>query len=99
LNFAPWEQAFGAVLETLPAIPRGPVARFAAFPTDAQGFAAMSHLLVVAYSGLTLQRAIARWAPASENDTQAYISNVCAWTGLTPSTVLTVDLLQPPQIA
>jgi len=91
LNYEPWEQEFGAHLES------GQDARFAVFPTAAAGFAAMSALLTRRYAGLTVAVAIAKWAPPSDsNDTSIYILNVCAWAELEPSSILTVALLQPP---
>jgi hypothetical protein len=65
--------------------------RFAIFPDAASGFAAMRALLHLYYSGLTVAAALNKWAPPVENHTNAYIANVCAWTGLTPETVLTAE--------
>lgn len=67
--------------------------RFAIFPDEATGFAAMRALLKGAYLGLTVQQAIAKWAPSSENNDAAYVDHVCEWTGLTPETVLEVNTL------
>lgn len=91
LNYASWEISFGAKLED------GPNARFAVFPSAFMGFSAMSHLLVNHYAGLSLRQALAKWAPASENDTAAYLANVSRWTGIDPDAILTADMLQPPQ--
>lgn len=66
---------------------------FAKFPDDATGFAAMRALLLGSYSGLPVRKAILKWAPATENDTNIYIKNVCSWTGLTPTTRLTPELI------
>jgi len=94
LVYEPWEKAFGATLEG------GYYPRFAQFPTDQQGFNAQSHLLIFKYAGLAIVETITDWAPPTDNnDTQAYINNVCEWTGLTPQTVLTIPMLQPPKIA
>lgn len=60
--------------------------RFAIFENDFQGFAALEALLKsAAYFKLTIQQAISRYAPASENDTAKYIENVCKWTGAKPT--------------
>lgn len=33
----------------------------------------------------TVAKLVAVWAPATENDTEAYIANVCKWAGCTPA--------------
>lgn len=72
---------------------------YAVFPSAQAGYDAMSKLLIEEYAGLTLEDAIAKWAPPSDhNPTTAYIDNVCAWTSFTPATILTADLLQPPTL-
>lgn len=59
--------------------------RFAKFPDDETGFRAMAALLDgPLYLGLTIEQAISKWAPPNENDTGAYISNVCTWAGCAP---------------
>ncbi len=65
--------------------------RFAVFPSPDAGFKALRDLLTRHYVGMTLQAAIAKYAPACENDTARYVANVCAWTGLEPSTILTTE--------
>jgi hypothetical protein len=67
--------------------------RFAVFPSAFEGFAAMRALLLSAYNGLTVAQALNKWAPPVENATNSYIANVCAWTGLTPETVLTPEII------
>jgi hypothetical protein len=67
--------------------------RFAVFPSPTAGFSAMRVLLSRAYVGLTLTQALDKYAPPVENETNAYIANVCKWTGLTPDTVLTEELI------
>lgn len=62
--------------------------RFAHFPSPLVGYACMSALFGSGYRGMTLQGAISRWAPSSENDVASYVRNVCTWTGLTPDTVI-----------
>ena len=63
--------------------------RFAAWPTPEAGFDAMRTLLTIGYMGLTVAKALSKWAPPVENATSSYIDHVCEWTGLTPETVLT----------
>ena len=91
LNFEPWEESFGAKLET----PLGSEeARFACFPSVTEGFAAMRHLLLTEYAGLTLEAALNKWAPPSDgNDTSAYLASVSEWTGMSANTILTADLI------
>jgi hypothetical protein len=67
--------------------------RFAHFPDAATGFAALRALLVRDYVGQTLHDALNRYAPPVENDTSSYEANVVSWTGLTPETVLTAELI------
>lgn len=33
----------------------------------------------------TVEKLVSMWAPATENDTKAYIANVCKWAGCTPN--------------
>jgi hypothetical protein len=49
--------------------------------------------LVGGYLGATIKQAITRFAPPSENNSNSYVSNVCAFTELTPDTILTEELL------
>jgi hypothetical protein len=65
--------------------------RFAAWPTPEAGYDAMRALLVRGYVGLTVEQALNKWAPPVENDVNSYQKNVCAWTGLTPETLLTAE--------
>lgn len=58
--------------------------RFAIFPDADAGFTALKNLLANFYHGLTLRQAISKYAPASENDTNAYVNNVSQWTGIAP---------------
>jgi hypothetical protein len=70
---------------------------YAIFPSAQAGYYAMSKLLTDNYVGLTVDAAISKWAPEADNNpTSGYIANVCAWTALTPSTILTAEMLQPP---
>jgi hypothetical protein len=85
-------QAHGALPPVLSA--EGTVVnRFAMWPDDQSGIAAMRALLVEDYLGLTVTQAIRKWAPPVENDDSTYIADVCQWAGLTPSTVLTAELI------
>ena len=60
--------------------------RFAVFPTAEAGFSAMRALFdAPAYRGLTVAQALNRWAPPGENQTNAYIANVCKWVGCKPT--------------
>jgi hypothetical protein len=66
--------------------------RFAIFPTEEKGWAALRKLLnSKSYLGLTVNQAINKYAPSTENNVHAYIENICAWTGLMPDTVLTSE--------
>lgn len=67
--------------------------RFAAWATPEAGFAAMRALLKSAYLGLTVAQALCKWAPPIENDVSAYQADVCHWTGMQPTDVLTEDNL------
>ena len=62
--------------------------RFAVFNSPDDGFKCLSTLLSKHYSGLTIAAAIAKWAPPTENNTAQYVLNVCAWTELTPDTII-----------
>lgn len=68
--------------------------RFAYFPDSKTGFAAMSTLLKQHYLGLTVEQVVNKYAPPVENNCSAYLKDVCQWTGLTPTTVLTDALLE-----
>lgn len=69
--------------------------RFCQFKTLAYGWRAAFHLLTRTYYGKyghnTIRSVISKWAPPSENDTQAYIDHVSRLTGI-PST----EPLGPP---
>ncbi|MEL6792428.1 MAG: TIGR02594 family protein, partial [Pseudomonadota bacterium] len=63
--------------------------QFAIFPTEAAGQAALEALLRGAtYGALTLAKAINRYAPPVENDTNAYLDFVVEQTGINPSAIL-----------
>lgn len=70
--------------------------RFAIFPDAATGFACMKALLQSpGYAGKTVEEALNRWAPSSENDTNAYVADVCKWCGCQPTDIID-NLLQVP---
>jgi hypothetical protein len=63
--------------------------RFAIFPDDASGFAALTALLKTqGYSSLTVEQAIGKFAPPKENDTAKYVRDVTRSTGLKPTDIL-----------
>ena len=60
---------------------------FCVFVSSAMGFRAMCqtlHTYHYAHGINTLREAITRWAPPSENNTEAYIKSVCDYTGIGP---------------
>lgn len=78
--------------------------RFAIFPDAKTGWEALRRWLSVpasfeggalvgGYLGATVEQIINRFAPASENNTAAYVANVCGWSGLTPDTIITSENL------
>lgn len=80
LEFTPFTQHFGAMHGD---------PRFAVFPSIVQGFEALEGLLKEpSYINLTVQEAVARYAPANENDVAIYTAAVCHWTGRRPGDVL-----------
>lgn len=62
--------------------------RFAIFPDDATGFAAMKALLLTHYKGMTLEAALNEYAPPVENATNQYLALVCKMTGASPDTII-----------
>lgn len=65
--------------------------RYAVFPDVETGWNALRTLLRVHYLGMTIKDAISKYAPATENDTAMYIANICAWTKMQASDVLTIE--------
>jgi len=58
---------------------------FAYFPDYASGRAALENQIRLdALRGKTLAEFLHKYAPASENDTDSYITNMTAWTGIQP---------------
>jgi hypothetical protein len=62
--------------------------RYAIFPDDDTGFAAMRILLLEHYKGLTLQQALDKYAPPAENETNIYLQHVCAWAECQPTDLI-----------
>lgn len=70
---------------------------FAVFPDEAAGKQAVRSLLESpAYASLTVDAAVARWAPPQENDTVRYAMLVRRWTNLAGTEV--VEMLASEQI-
>ena len=80
LEFHGWMQSYGATLETGVSKPR-----FAAFPSVANGFAALDALLAMHYASMTVQDAINKFAPPVENNTSKYVNEVCRLVGCSPT--------------
>ena len=65
--------------------------QFVQFETMAYGYRAAFVLLRtyrVKYGYNTIRKIIKRWAPANENNTEAYIRHVSQWTGIDPDKLL-----------
>jgi len=71
--------------------------RFAIFPTLEAGMQADAALFASAYHGMTIAAALDKYAPPSENQTNVYITNVCEWTGLPPTAIIS-DYLSIPSL-
>ena len=78
--------------------------RFAVFPDDMTGWNALRRWLsvpaefengnlVAGYLGATLEQIVNRFAPPVENQTASYMANVCTWTSLSPSSIITSENL------
>lgn len=67
---------------------------YAVFQKDKDGWNALRYLLQTpAYRGKTLQSAISVYAPPvgdsrGKNDVNAYVKNVCEWTGMQPDSCI-----------
>ncbi len=67
---------------------------FARFDDWGLGLGALARLLrMPSYQGLTIREIISRYAPDSENDTEAYIRHVCQRTGLKPEDKITNPII------
>lgn len=63
--------------------------RFAIFPDAETGFAAAKALLSgPEYAGLTVAGMVWKFAPPVENDSQAYLNNICEWANIQPTDML-----------
>jgi hypothetical protein len=63
--------------------------RFATFPDDATGYAALTALLQTpGYRGKTVAQCINRYAPPIENNTVNYVEQVCKWAECAPDTII-----------
>jgi hypothetical protein len=72
-----------------------PHPRFAHFPSISIGFQALHDLLAGPhYSNLTVEQAINRYAPPSENNTTNYIEFVCHNVGCQPTDLVSQVLSQ-----
>ena len=85
INMAGWLAVppYNAVMEDKPGVGNP---RFAKFPTVEVGWLALRNLLLgPSYCNLTIEKAINRYAPPSENNTNGYVSFVCREVGCQPS--------------
>lgn len=80
-------RSFGATLEDH-AKPR-----FAEFTDVVAGFDCLRTLLQNHYAGLTIEQAINKYAPHTENDTTNYVQAMCEWCNVEPSTILTNEII------
>lgn len=83
---------------------------FAVFPDESTGWAALkgwlsvpAHFdtqsnLIAGYMGASLSQILARFAPATENDCNAYRNFVCTQAGISPETIITEDDLSIPEL-
>lgn len=71
--------------------------KIAVFPDAVSGAAAHFDLLSRSYTGKTLASAITTWS--GNNSSAAYAEKVARETGLSPSTVLTKEMMRDPAIA
>lgn len=62
--------------------------RFAFFPSVSQGYDAMKTLLLSKYGLMTVEEMLSKYAPPTENDTQAYIKYVCEQCGCEPTSLV-----------
>lgn len=80
LEWHPWMKSFGS---------NAGDPRFAIFPSADQGFAAGRYLLQLPlYKGKTIAQFAWIFAPGNENNTRAYISEICSFCEAAPDTVI-----------
>lgn len=90
INFSDIAKRFGARLET---VPEGvnEQARFADFPDVDAGWSCLRDLLQTNYLGMSIIGAFNKYAPSTENNSNAYAEFVAHETGLSLETELTVE--------
>lgn len=103
--WTPWTQAHGATKVTL-TMNGGKLRDWGGWPTQAAGEQAILDLLLAythLYPGITLQQAVFKYAPPSENNSVIYARNLSAWIGVPGNTpleqVLTAQQAQQAQQA
>jgi hypothetical protein len=85
IEYGPFTRGMGAT---------GSDGRFATFATMVEGVCALARLLIVYYDKPfankidTVREVIERWAPSSENDTNAYVMAVCKLCEVGPDDIL-----------
>lgn len=85
-NNNPGNIEFGGFAQSCGSLRAESQGRFAVFPSADAGFHALETLLLSsAYRDLSVQQAIHRYAPPSENDTTNYVQQVCRWCGCQPT--------------
>jgi hypothetical protein len=84
-NLNPGNIRHGQQWQVLAAVQPDP--DFCTFTSAVMGFRAMAEIFHTYYTqdGIrTLRQAITRWAPPTENNTEAYVENVCDYTAWKP---------------
>lgn len=90
LEYHGWEELYNGT--------KGSDPRFTVFASSLDGFRALRHLFTFPmYFGKTLEDAFNIYAPPNENQTNMYLTHVCMWTGLSRSSIITLDLLKLPE--
>ena len=73
--------------------------RFAIFPDVLTGFKCMAALLKSStYRGLTIEKALTKWAPPNENATKQYIATICKLTGLKSTDIISDHVELPDKV-
>lgn len=86
-NNNPGNIVYGQFAELHKAI--GTDGHFAIFASASAGFDCLRALLSTPkYQNVTLEQAIAMYAPSIENDTNTYLNHICEWTGKEPHTLV-----------
>lgn len=92
----PWQGQLGVEILAPAEQTAGARPRFARFDTAENGIRALVKQLLVyqtKHGCRVLRDFVARWAPASENDTDAYVADVGQWTGIAQDA--SVDMTDP----